>query len=73
MPVIEHPIHPMTQKPADYKYGCFNVPARGDGYWAHPWAATGGKWVPFRMTHGCAYDMSSSDTACDGCFKAKGA
>lgn len=71
MPVIDHPVHPSTQKGEDWRYGCHNVPCRSEGYWAHPWAATGGKFVPFRMSHGCAYDLSANDPACEGCSKRK--
>lgn len=71
MPVIDHPVHESTRITSDFRYGCHNVPSRAEGYWAHPWAATGPKWVPFRMSHGCAYDLSASDGACEGCSKGK--
>lgn len=72
MPVIDHPVHPSTSKGLDWRYGCHNGPSRSEGYWAHPWAKTGERWVPFRMSHGCAYDLSANDPACEGCSRRKG-
>lgn len=71
MPVEDHPVHESTKKPADYKYGCWNRGKFEDGYWAHPWAATGAVWVPFRMSKECKFDMSATDRACFGCERRK--
>lgn len=63
--------HERNKATTETRYGCWGVPCRSEGYWAHPWAATGGKFVPFRMSHCCAYDLSANDPACEGCSKRK--
>ena len=71
MPVDDHPVHESTKIDADFRYGCWNVPLRAEGYFAHPWSVGGSSWVPFRMSHGCMYDLWKTDPACAGCAKEK--
>lgn len=75
MPVESHPIHPMTQFPADYRPGCYNAPRPkkdSDGYWVQErrYNADGtyvyaDKFIPYRFTEECHHDGIYSN--CEGC------
>lgn len=64
MPVEDHPIHPSTQKGADFRYGCWNHEPFAAGYIAHPWSRA--KYVPHVMSTDCKYDIKD-DLNCEGC------
>ena len=79
MPVDDHPIHPSTQKGADFRYGCWNRGEFTEAYSA-PQRRAGANgyqptfWmerirIPFRMSRGCKYDMSNDDPNCAGCSR----
>ena len=65
MPVIDHPIHPSTQKGEDFRYGCWNREPFKAGYVAHPWSIA--KYIPHNMSTSCKYDLSNKDPNCQGC------
>ena len=72
-PVEDHPIHPSTQKGADFRYGCHNRRPFSSGYYApHRVYGFDGlftvelKWIPFAMSRDCKFDMPN-DPGCEGC------
>lgn len=65
MPVIDHPIHPSTQKGEDFRYGCWNRKQFADGYLGSPWGTA--EWVDHTMSTDCKYDLSHKDNNCKGC------
>lgn len=80
MPVEDHPIHPSTQKGADFRYGCWNRDEYAESYYA-PNRRAGANgyqptfWmervrIPFRMSRECMtakIGLAVSDPNCDGC------
>ena len=57
------------------RYSCHNKP-RANGYWVRDMDYSGyptippvniWRWIPDRMSQGCAYDFSASDPLCEGC------
>lgn len=78
MPVEDHPIHPSTQKGADFRYGCHDRKPFAQSYYApNRQAGTNGHqptfWiervrVEFRMRRDCRYDLAKTDPACAGCI-----
>lgn len=72
-PVEDHPVHESTQIKADKPYGCWLEVrvTRADGYIAHPWNKRGGKFILFRMSRDCRYDLAGLDQRCRGCIRAQ--
>lgn len=74
MPVIDHPIHPSTQKGKDFRYGCWNREPFTSGYFAPDRQmeetlefSLQAKYVPHNMSTDCKYDLSHRDNNCKGC------
>jgi hypothetical protein len=75
MPVDDHPIHPSTQKGADFRYGCWNGNRNFMGYPApdrklnlltgnYDYVAV---WIDYKLSKECRYDLSDKDRNCEGC------
>ena len=78
MPVEDHPVHPSTQKGADFRYGCWNIERDSCGYWTservfrmdcrgETQVHIVPKWIPNVMSTDCRYDLSAADQNCAGC------
>ena len=75
MPVIDHPIHPSTQKGKDFRYGCWNGDREFLGYVApdRELNLLTGKyelnavWIKHELSKECRYDLSNKDNNCKGC------
>lgn len=75
MPVDDHPIHPSTQKGADFRYGCWNGDREFLGYAApdRELNLLTGKyelnavWIRHELSKECRYDLSHKDNNCNGC------
>ena len=80
MPVEDHPVHPSTQKGADFRYGCWNRDEYSEAYYApQRTAGTDGykpTWwfervrIPFRMSRECMTaktGWAATDPNCEGC------
>lgn len=78
MPVDDHPIHPSTQKGADFRYGCWNRAEFVGSYFAPRREleetmefSFQAEPIAFRMSRECKYDLSANDAACEGCKRRK--
>lgn len=73
MPVEDHPIHEHGVREEGHRYGCYNRPDKFQPLEITSVEVVGSKPVvvtrsyPHRMTHGCMYDRSETDKACNGC------
>jgi hypothetical protein len=74
MPVDDHPIHPSTQKGADFRYGCWNHKPFTDGYYAKDRIYRGNgtfyevlTYIKHAMTKDCRFDMALTDPSCADC------
>ena len=74
MPVEDHAVHDKVKHAADYKYGCHNRKEYDTGYFAPDriYKPDGTfyivqKRIPYTMSRECRYDMSLSDSHCEGC------
>lgn len=72
MPVLDHPVHPLTI--GGQHYGCHNRGEFAAGYWAPDREyREDGTWqdaqrfIPHTMSKGCRYDKSLTDSKCAGC------
>lgn len=76
-PVDDHPIHPCTQKGADFRYGCWNRGEYESGYYApnRVYGFDGTftvelKWIKYDMSRECITaktGQAASDPNCEGC------
>ena len=73
MPVEDHPIHPSTQKGANYRYGCWNRGSFAAGYYApdrvyRPDGTfyTVQTFIRHATSTDCKYDKPL-DPTCEGC------
>ena len=64
MPVLDHDIHPSTQRGEDHRYGCWNQSIRQVNFY---WSNLAQCHVPSRMSKECRYDKSLTDRNCEGC------
>ena len=74
MPVLEHDVHEKVRIDTAHRYGCHSRIGYSGGYYApdRRYYGTGGfdvvsALVENRMSKECRYDMSLSDTSCEGC------
>ena len=64
-PVEDHEVHEKVKINTNTPYGCFNVLRNSEGYIGSPWGSA--KFVKFRMSRECRYDMSLIDPRCESC------
>lgn len=74
MPVVDTPVHEKVREKEGAKYGCWNKPRREQlGYYVPERYITlkgvtfEASYVVNTMSIECRYDMSLTDTKCDGC------
>lgn len=84
MPVLDHPVHPLTKIGPDHRYACHNRPDRLKQSYIAPdrQYRADGKFdiryvsIPFRLSHECRYDgkggLTEEDPGCEGCRHYKG-
>ena len=79
MPVEDHPVHPKTKIDKNFKYLCHDRKPFSPGYYVHVrnYKPDGTfdleqKWVSYRMSALCKYDMWHSDWGCLECKWAGG-
>ena len=63
MPVEDHAVHEKVREKEGAKYGCWNKPRPTFGQWM----IGGGYGYEYRFSTECRYDMSLTDSKCDGC------
>ena len=74
MAVLTHEVHEKVKIEANKPYGCNGFDERSPGYWVQErsYCANGtyvliNKFLPYRMSRECRYDMSLTDPRCENC------
>lgn len=65
MAVLTHEVHDKVRIEHDKPYGCHNHQDRSEGYLGSTWGTA--KFIEFRMSKECRYDMSLTDPRCENC------
>lgn len=74
MAVLTHEVHEKVKIALNKPYGCNGFEKRVEGYWVQERSyQSNGTWVlldkfiPYRMSKECRYDMSLTDPRCENC------
>ena len=74
MAVLEHEVHEKVRIELNKPYGCNGFGNRSKGYWVQERQYKSDKtyvirdkFIEYRMSHECRYDMSLNDPRCENC------
>ena len=74
MPVDDHPVHESTKIDSSFRYGCNNRKRPSGGYYApnRVYGFDGAftvelKWIRFRLSEPCQFDLAETDPGCADC------
>lgn len=74
MAVLTHEVHEKVRIEHNKPYGCNGFDKRSHGYWVQERSyrrdgtyVLRDKFMEYRMSHECRYDMSLSDPRCENC------